>query len=94
MLAVFGDARSSANRTIKAIKLLIANKQALDPEAVEDLQDDLVVALQKLSAAFKLDQGIPELQRPLHELGGAHRAHGEGEPGLGCRASPPSAQAP
>jgi hypothetical protein len=55
MVALLGDARSSANRTIKLMKLLVQNKQALDQDAVEDLHDDLVVALQKLSAALKLD---------------------------------------
>lgn len=55
MVALLGDARSSAKKTIKLMKLLIANKQALDNDAVEDLHDDLVVALQKLSSAFKLD---------------------------------------
>lgn len=55
MVALVSDARSSASKTIKLIKLLIANKQAVDDDKVEDLHDDLVVALQALSAAFKLD---------------------------------------
>ena len=55
MVILLGDARLSANRTIKRIKLLIEHKDALDHDAVEDIHDDLVVALQKLSAAFKLD---------------------------------------
>ena len=55
MAEILADARASVNRTLKAMKLLIANKQAMDHEAVEDMHDDLVVALQKLSAAFKLD---------------------------------------
>lgn len=55
MVVLLGDARSNVNRTVKLIKLLIANKTGLDQDAVEDLHDDLVVALQKLSAAFKLD---------------------------------------
>lgn len=55
IVALVRDARTSANRTIKLTKLLIANKQAIEPDAIEDLHDDLVLALQKLSAAFKLD---------------------------------------
>ncbi len=55
MVELLGDARSSASRTIKLMKMLIANKDALDQDAVEDLHDDLVVALQAVSKAFKLD---------------------------------------
>jgi hypothetical protein len=55
MVALLSDARSSAKKTAKLMKLLIANKQAIDHDAVEDLHDDLVVALQGLSSAFKLD---------------------------------------
>ena len=55
MVALLGDARSSVKQTIKLMKLLIANKHAIEQDAVEDLHDDLIVALQKLSSAFKLD---------------------------------------
>ena len=49
------DARSSVKHTIKLMKLSIANKPAIDQDAVEDLHDGLIVALQALSSAFKLD---------------------------------------
>ena len=53
-VTLFGEAGPGANRTIKRIKL-IEHKDALEHDAVEDLPDDLVLALQKLCAAFKLD---------------------------------------
>ena len=55
IVALLAEARSSTNRTKKHIGRLIASKRALEQEAVAALHDDLVAALQELSAAFKLD---------------------------------------
>jgi hypothetical protein len=46
---------SNANKTMKMMKLLLENKQAINQDAAEDPHDDLIVALRKLSAAFQLD---------------------------------------
>ena len=43
------------SRTAEAAQMVIATKDALDQDAVEDLHDDLVVALQAVSQAFTLD---------------------------------------
>lgn len=51
------DARSSAKKTIKLIKQLIANKDSVDEDVAEDLHDDLSAALAALSKAFKLKAG-------------------------------------
>jgi len=66
MVALLADARSSAKKTIRLMKLLSAHKQALDHDAVEDLHDDLVVALQKLSSASS------STERPSSRVGCAH----------------------
>jgi hypothetical protein len=51
------DARSSAKKTVKLIKQLIANKESVDEDVAEDLHDDLTGALAALAKAFKLDAG-------------------------------------
>jgi hypothetical protein len=55
MAELIGDARSSVSRAIKMMKELFANKDGVDQDAVEDMHDDLVVARQAVSKAFKLN---------------------------------------
>ena len=54
MVVLVRDARSSVKKTIKLLKLLSANKQAVDEDVAKALHKDLTKALQALSKAFRL----------------------------------------
>jgi hypothetical protein len=62
---------------MKQIKLLIANKQAIDEEVAEDLHDELTAAAEALSKAVKLDAGsVSVLEARSRRANQADRQHG------------------